>query len=97
VPSAASNTFTLMEDPASLGSLRVRNTLIDGNRFCSELAAYTNATVIAATDTQFYTMSPPPGLINRLFGLGPQDEIDFGQWEGKVMRFPPDGHVDTYQ
>jgi hypothetical protein len=74
-----------------------RNTLIDGSRFCSELAGYTNATVIAATDTQFYTMAPPPGLINRLFGLGPQDEIDFGQWEGKVMRFSPDGNVDTYR
>lgn len=76
---------------------RLPNSLIDGSRFCSELAGYTNATVIAATDTQFYTMAPAPGVLSRLFGIGPQDEIDFGEWEGKVMRFSPDGSKDTYK
>lgn len=70
-----------------------QNTLIDGSRFCSELSGYTNATVIAPTDTQFYTMSPPSNILHRMFGIGPQDEIDFGAWEGKVMRFSPDGSI----
>jgi hypothetical protein len=74
-----------------------QNTLIDGTRLCSELAGYTNATVVAATDTQFYTMAPPSNVIYRLFKIGPQDEIDFGAWEGKVMRFSPNGTVDGYK
>jgi hypothetical protein len=72
-----------------------QNTSADGRRFCSELAGYSGATVYAATDTQYYTMNRSPSFFRSLFGIGPQDYIDFGEWEGTVLRFTPDGRVST--
>jgi hypothetical protein len=67
------------------------NTAADGFRFCSELAAIAQAEVIAAVDTQYYQQVPSSNLLRRLLNLGPQDTIDFGDWEGTVYRFGPDG------
>lgn len=53
-------------------------TAADGMRFCGELAMYTNASVIAATQTQFY-------VTDRTFWdwiKGKEGQIDFGDWEG---------------
>ena len=52
---------------------------------CGELAMYTGATVIAATQTQFY-------VVDRTFWqriAGKQGQIDFGDWEGPVYSFSP--------
>jgi hypothetical protein len=60
-------------------------TVADGMRFCGELAMYTGATVIAATQTQFYA-------IDKTFWewiSGKQGDIDFGDWEGPVYSFSP--------
>lgn len=72
-----------------------QNTAADGQRFCSELAGHSGAVVYAATDTQWYHQVPSPSLIRRIFSLGPQDYIDFGEWEGRVLRFTPDGRIAT--
>lgn len=56
-------------------------TRADGNRFCREIAAYTNAEVIAGAHTQWYHRR------------GSSEIIDFGRWEGPVYRFLPDGTV----
>jgi len=65
------------------GAARTRRssagTVADGRRFCSELAAITNAAVIAADTFQVFTTS------------GSASRIDFGDWEGNVYRFMPDG------
>jgi len=66
-------------------------TVGDGMRFCGEIALYTGATVIAATQTQFYVMektfwewlTDKPG------------DIDFGDWEGPVYSFSPDDGSST--
>ena len=68
-------------------------TVADGRRFCMELAAYTNAEVVAAVETQWYHRRPPESFFRRLLSIGPQDTIDFGAWEGQVNRFSPDGSV----
>lgn len=70
-------------------------TAADGMRFCGEMAMYTGATVIAATQTQFYT--DPQTFWDYLCNRpGP---IDFGEWEGPVYSFSPsDGsatRIDT--
>jgi hypothetical protein len=61
-------------------------TSADGKRFCGEMALYTGATVIAATQTQFYSDAQTfwDYLADR---PGP---IDFGDWEGPVYSFSPD-------
>jgi len=61
-------------------------TAADGMRFCGEIAMHTGATVIAATQTQFYTDTQTfwDYICNR---PGP---IDFGDWEGPVYSFSPD-------
>lgn len=69
------------------------NTGGDGRRFCSELSAHTGAVVYASTEIQWYHRVPPAGLIRRLLKIGPQNYIDFGAWEGAVLRFTPDGQV----
>jgi len=56
-----------------------QNTWGDGVRFCKELACFTNADVIASSQTQYYTTTSA------------QKIIDFGSWEGKVYRFTPKG------
>ena len=61
------------------------NTAADGWRFCRELAAHTNATVIAATQTQYYQMA------------WRTHQIDFGAWEGPVMKFTPSGGASRAQ
>ena len=72
-----------------------KSTAADGARFCSELAGHSGATVYAATDTQYYAMNRSPSFFRNLLGIGPQDYIDFGEWEGRVLRFTPDGRVTT--
>lgn len=72
-----------------------QNTAADGQRFCSELAAHSGAVVYAATDTQWYHRVPSPSLIRRMLSIGPQNYIDFGVWEGRVLRFTPDGRIST--
>jgi hypothetical protein len=64
------------------------NTAGDGRRFCGELAAHTNAYVIASDTTQVYSRSQTCNF----FGLYCREEpLDFGEWEGQVYRFSPDG------
>lgn len=70
-----------------------RNSIIDGSRFCSELAAFADADVVASSETQWYNMLPPTNLLYAMFKIGPQDTIDFGAWEGDVMRFSPSGRI----
>jgi hypothetical protein len=60
-------------------------TAADGIRFCGEIALWTGATVIAATQTQFYS-------IDRSFWdwlAGNPGKINFGNWEGPVYSFSP--------
>jgi hypothetical protein len=61
-------------------------TVADGMRFCGEIALWTGATVIAATQTQFY--SHERSLLDWIDGR--DGEIDFGSWEGPVYSFSPD-------
>ena len=68
-------------------------TAADGSELCRELAGWTGAEVIAAVETQYYVKQPPAGFLRRLFGIGAQDTINFGPWEGQVYRFSPDGTV----
>jgi hypothetical protein len=68
-------------------------TSADGRAFCRELAAWTGAEVLAAVETQYYMKEPRSGFIKRLFRLGANDTINFGDWEGQLYRFSPDGTV----
>lgn len=61
------------------------NTNADGWRFCRELAAHTNAMVIAATEIQYYQTA------------WRTHQIDFGAWEGPVMKFSPSGAAKQVQ
>lgn len=65
----------------------------DGRRFCSEMAAYTNANVYASDVTQFYDnlKYDPTRLVCEVI------PINFGQWEGNVYRFSPDGSIARVQ
>ena len=65
----------------------VKNTADDGKLFCKYLAAYTDAEVIASSETQLYHR----GVMSALFGV--TGTIDFGQWEGPVYSFMPDGKM----
>jgi hypothetical protein len=68
-------------------------TKADGQQLCKELACCTGAEVVAAVETQYYLKEPRSGIIKRLFGIGANDTINFGAWEGDVYRFSPDGTV----
>lgn len=59
----------------------------DGMRFCGEMAMLTGAYVIAATQTQFYAVDQ--SFWQWLWGN--PGTIDFGNWEGPVYQFNPDG------
>lgn len=61
----------------------------DGQRFCREMAFYSGAEVIAAIQTQWYTMSQ--SVWDRL--MKRPGEIDFGCWEGPLYRFASDGSL----
>lgn len=65
----------------------------DGRAFCRELACYTGAEVLAAVENQYYLKEPRSGIIKRLFRIGANDTISFGDWEGQLYRFSPDGRV----
>jgi hypothetical protein len=54
-------------------------------KFCGQIAMNTAATVIAATDTQFYSTDTTFWQ----WITGQQGEIDFGNWEGTVYTFSP--------
>jgi hypothetical protein len=62
------------------------NKMEDGNGiyFCTQLAFYTGATVTASMATQYYDKGE---------GIIWDSEIDFGEWEGLVLTFYPDGKV----
>lgn len=64
------------------------NSQADGWRFCRELAAFTNARVIASAHTQYYHAAPK-SFFHQMLSLGPQDEMDFGAWERSVMKIDP--------
>jgi hypothetical protein len=66
-------------------------TVADGMRFCGEIALYTGAMVVAATQTQFYMMEQDfwQAIANQ------QGTIDFGKWEGPVYSFSPDDGSST--
>jgi hypothetical protein len=61
------------------------NTQGDGMRFCREFAVWTGATVIAASETQYYYHTP--NWWDRIRSR--TGEIDFGAWEGPVFSFSP--------
>jgi hypothetical protein len=60
-------------------------TVADGMKFCGQIAMNTAATVIAATDTQFYSTDTTFWQ----WITGQQGEIDFGNWDGTVYTFSP--------
>lgn len=70
-----------------------KGTYGDGQQFCKELAAYTNANVYASDVNQSYNnlKYDPSKLVCETI------PIDFGQWEGHVYRFSPDGSVTIVQ
>jgi hypothetical protein len=68
-------------------------TSADGRAFCRELACCSGAEVLAAVETQYYLKEPRAGLLKRLFRIGADDTINFGNWEGQLYRFSPDGTV----
>ena len=77
--------ITLFSCAPALTTGHTRGTASDGERFCMELAAHSGAEVIASTESQRYDTR------------GPKRVIDFGQWEGNVYRFHPDGTRDRIQ
>lgn len=58
----------------------------DGKRFCGELALWSNAEVIAARDTQYYNRA----TAKYSGGRSVANTIDFGAWEGPVLKFTPE-------
>lgn len=66
-----------------------KGTYGDGRQFCMEMAAFTNANVYASDVTQYYNNMNYDAT--RL--VCETIPIDFGQWEGNVYRFSPDGTV----
>jgi len=60
-------------------------TIGDGKRFCGEMALHTGATVIAATQTQWYSMEK--SFWNWITGQA--GSINFGTWEGPVYSYNP--------
>jgi hypothetical protein len=56
----------------------------NGIYFCTQLAFYSGATVTASMNTQYYDNG---------VGIIWDSEIDFGDWEGVVLTFYPDGKV----
>lgn len=70
-----------------------KGTYGDGQQFCKELASYTNANVYASDVSQNYTFIKydPSKLVCETI------PIDFGQWEGHVYKFSPDGSITTVQ
>lgn len=63
----------------------------DGRQLFREMAAITNATILAADATQWYH--------NRGVYANSQctSVIDFGSFEGNLLRFTPDGSVTTVE
>ncbi len=57
----------------------------DGNQLCSLLAMWAGAYVTAAVETQYYHR----GFFS--------DQIDFGDWEGMVLRYTPGGNCVVAQ
>lgn len=66
-------------------------TAADGMKLCGEIAMNTGATVIAATQTQFYTLDKT--FWDYIYGR--PGAIDFGSWEGPVYSFSPDDGSST--
>jgi hypothetical protein len=70
-----------------------KGTYGDGQQFCRELASYTGANVYASDTSQAYhnLNYDPVKLVCETI------PIDFGDWEGNVYRFSPDGSVVQVQ
>lgn len=62
-----------------------RGTAADGMRFAGEIALRTGAEVVAAIQTQYYTM--PRTFWQRITGANQAGTIDFGAWDGPVYSF----------
>jgi hypothetical protein len=58
-----------------------QNTAWDGRRFCSEMAAWTDANVYASSSPQTYM----------------PHHLNFGAWEGKVYQFSPTGAIQVVE
>jgi len=66
-----------------------RGTYGDGQQFCREMAACTNANVYASDVSQEYNNL----RYDNSQMICETIPIDFGQWEGHVYRFSPDGSM----
>lgn len=62
----------------------------DGMTLCRQLAFYTNAVVVAATQIQEY-------YFRWSFWNMTTELIDFGDWEGSVLQFEPSGAVGPWK
>lgn len=80
-----------------------RRTIYDGRILCSEIAAHTGALVIASDTTQQFStstntqISPFRGRWDNLLSLiteTPHGEVNFGNWEGNVYKFHPNGQME---
>jgi hypothetical protein len=58
-------------------------TTVDGTSLMRKLAQYTNATIYASNQVQWYS-----------HGGTSRGAYDFGEWEGTLLRFRPSGVVD---
>jgi len=65
----------------------------DGRRFCSEMAAYTNADVYASDTSQSYHNASYDATKKVCESI----PIDFGNWEGNVYLFKSDGTVTVVE
>lgn len=57
------------------------NSPVNGRTFCRELAGQLDCVVYAADRMQVYSFNP-----------GTTNPLDFGDWEGNITRFTPDGN-----
>ena len=74
-----------------------KNSKGDGKLFCRELAAYTDAEIIASPSVQMYNhiMTLFTSITNDLGLTKDPGEISFGSWEGGLYSFTPDGKVKS--
>lgn len=61
----------------------------DGKRFMGELAYYTGAYVVASDKIQWYNRVTIAHPFSYIGGMGDENMMDFGKWEGNVYEFPP--------
>jgi len=67
-------------------------TIVHSSRpFCREMAHYTNTQVIASDTAQRYH----PGIYDHAAQVS-RYVLRFGEWEGSVFRFTPDGNIESF-